>query len=285
MASLSCMTFDTFYPRWRDDLLNFGWLDLSDLHFVQPGGVLCVLIGIIETVKRLSRAVLRIPSLSQVRSYLARIGFFELLPDHVDIEPALTQEEIEKPHIYKGHCDSVLEMTPIASRGQLREVVECVRQTTERELNYDQDLSNAWAVMLSEIGDNALKHSGESQFIGLMQAFGQGQRRRVELAIGDNGCGVANSLASNERYDHLVGRDGDAIVTALQSGASRLEGVRLYPGNGLPSVQETTKRHGGSLDVRSGSAKHCAKGDTDGWTIDTPFLAGTQVVVSLPAIY
>jgi hypothetical protein len=284
MASLTCTTFDTYFPLWQDDLTQSGWLDLSEIDFVVPGGVLCFFFGIIETVKHWTHAVIHLPLVSEVRSYLARLGFFNLLPNHIEIEPALTQQEVDKSHMYNGQSDSVLEMTPITSRDHLNGIIERVMQTTERKLGFDKDLSRDWGLVLSEIGGNALRHSGEGQFIGVMQAFGQGKRRRIELAIGDDGQGVATSLSTNDRYD-FAGRDGDAIETALADGTSRLEGIQAYSGNGLPAVRCQTIAHGGWLTVRSGEAKRCIKSKTQSEvTVASPYLAGTQVVVSLPAI-
>ena len=256
MNALSTYTFDTLFPPWETTLLLTQCLDLGSLDFVTPGGMLLLLFGLVHTLRSLPSILLSVP-IGGVRSYLARAGFFNALPAAVGVLPQLAPDERAMPILHGGNSASLLELTAIDSLDTLDNLLDKIIDTTEHQLGYTKKVALDLGVVVSELGRNALEHAGQCRAAGLMQLYGQGMQRRLELAIGDNGIGVAQSLICSGRYD-LIGGDREAIETAIKPNVSCLSDITR--GSGLDCVVTKTNQYGGRLDIRSGSAKASRSG-------------------------
>ena len=280
MIQLNPISFDTLFPQWVSALESTHILDLSGLGFVVPGGLLFLFFGLLEALRKLPYARLIIPRLHKLRGYLARIGFFHQLPVSVCVEPALESYEREIPLVYHGNSISVFELTRIDTRQTLRGLIGKVSDTSQEYLGYDEEKAHDLETFISELGDNALRHADAKHVYSLMQGYGQGSDRRLELGIGDDGMGVAQSLSQAHDYN-FVGQDAEALTVAVKPRVSCLIDSDPFRGNGLADVVTKTYDNSGTLNIRSGSARYRHRGEAR-WIFDVPRLRGTQVVISLP---
>ena len=255
-----------------------GVLDLRQLHFVTPGGVVLLFYGILQAINHRVSAVLRLGK-GQVRQYLARIGFFRALPSTVTIEPALSEEERFSETAYLGDCPTLLEFNEFSTFDEVRAIVDKVRRTAVDELDYSMKEAKKIAILFSEIAHNAVEHGGEVQAVALMQVYRNASKPRLEFVIGDNGMGIQRSLSTNPLYHHLDS-DKAAIAESVLVEVSRTKDKTA--GNGLAHVMREIKHQGGMVDIRSGAGKLHHRGNAKhSHTLDVPNVSGTQVILSL----
>lgn len=281
MATLDSSTFDTLFPLWQADLLATGVLNLASIDFVRPDGMILLVLGVIHLLRDLPYIVIRIPIEHHVRSYLARAGFFAALPDEVIVTPELTRNETFKPIRFNGNCASLLELSLAKTSEELPALIDKIVDATEHLLKYSNQAACDIGILVSEVWQNATQHSSGSISAGVMQVYGDGTQRRLVLAIGDDGIGIANSLRENEQYKNII-NDSDAIKMAVKPKVSRLTDETR--GNGLHRVVNRTTRNDGVVCIRSGTARYRYQGERHAhWNHHVPHLPGTQVVISLAA--
>lgn len=280
MITLDSFSFDTLFPLWQEQLISTGVLSLASVDFVCPDGMILLFLGLVYVLRELPYIVLYVPNVD-VRSYLARVGFFNALPQRVTVEPRLTRKELSKSIRFNANCASLLELTIVESINDLPKLLDKIVDAAERFLHYSNELACDVGVLVSEIWQNAIEHGQGNYAAGVMQVYGEGPRRRLELAIGDDGVGIAYSLNQNKKYKN-INNDQDAIEKAVLPKVSGL--LDSTRGNGLTKVVEKTTEQNGILNIRSGSAKFRFQGERNArFNHHVPNLPGTQVVVSLAA--
>lgn len=280
MVTLDSYSFDTLFPLWQAQLISTGVLSLAAVDFVRPDGMILLLLGLVYVLHELPYIILEIPNID-MRAYLARAGFFNALPSNVIVEPSLTRDELCKADRYNGNCASLLELTIVESVNELPKLLDRIVEAAECLLHYPSDLACDVGILVSEVWQNAIEHGKGKYTAGVMQVYGRGKHRRLVLAIGDNGIGIASSLIGNEKFKH-IDNDLDAIETAIMPKVSGL--LDTTRGNGLARVVEKTTKQNGILNIRSGSARLRRQGERNAhWNHHLPKLPGTQIVVSLAA--
>ena len=281
MATLHSYSFDTLFPLWYDQLITTGVLSLASIDFVRPDGMVLLFLGLVYVLQELPYIRLQVP-IGHVRSYLARAGFFDALPSAVRVEPRLTNDELCKSSRFNGNCSSLLELTLAKTETELQTLLDRIVDAAERLLSYPSTAACDIGILVSEIWQNSIQHGDARYSPGVMQVYGEGPNRRLELAVGDDGIGIAKSLSENEKYKNLID-DCDAINTAVMPKVSRLVNDATR-GNGLTRVVRQTAERNGIVCIRSGSARSRYQGEKNAsWNNHVPHLPGTQVVVSLLA--
>jgi hypothetical protein len=139
------------------------------------------------------------------------------------------------------------------------------------------DLNNLLRV-LSELCSNIYQHSGDSHGCALIQKYEERMQDRVSvcLAVGDLGCGVAESLRA--RHGSIGSEPLDYLKAALAGRSSRA----TRGGLGLRWTEEIARSAGGYLWLRSDTAALLARspGEVSAYTDLAP-VGGTQVAVEL----
>lgn len=256
-----------------------GILDLGQIVRATVGGLMLLLRGLSDFVARNTPVTLLIPT-GDLRSYMARIGFFRFLPLEVNVQPALSEDEGLKWLTYKSKNDGLLEFTLLNDEDAVSRMADQVHHISTTKLGYSEVPAAALCCTLSEIGKNTFEHSGQSKAIVTMQTYPHGKIPRVELVIADAGQGIKKKL-DKSKYASAIKDDESAINLAIQPRISSKD--HEHAGNGLSSVVGFTKELNGILDIRSGAAKHHVRGaDKTAWSLSVPQINGTQVIFSLP---
>lgn len=130
---------------------------------------------------------------------------------------------------------------------------------------------------LLEICNNAIEHGGTGHGFATAQVYRHGHEdQRIDFAIGDSGIGIRESLT---KAQFKVRNDRDALELALTSdvSSSREPGR----GHGLPDVTHNIVAVGGTVTLRSGSAR-IKKGWNGVHHRDVQEMAGTVFGASIP---
>lgn len=230
----------------------FADLDLKDITFIDPYGMLCLLeLGELHKSKRISRT-LYLPQSTDVLKYLDRLNFFRFAGEYFKLEPA----ELYYFDRYQRnpHSDVLLEITAIEKTDDIHFIVKKVRNRAhiilERHLNYSEKAINGFIVALSEICQNILEHSENTGFVGIQKYhFHNMNKNVVKIAVMDAGIGFRKSLSKRFFFQN----DLEAIDKALLQGTSRYKDEGR--GHGLAAVRRFVRQWNGKLSIRSGTAK------------------------------
>jgi len=284
MATLDSNSFDTFFPQWQKQLMYTGALSLATVSFVRPDGLLLLFLGLIFLLQEWPYFRLRVPANSDVRSYLVRAGFFSALPEDVIVEPRLSDDELFRAARFNGSAASLLELSIAKTSQDVEHLANKVVDATQQFLGCANNVACDFGILVSEIWQNAIHHGKGNYSAGVMQVYRRDSNYELQLAIGDDGVGIATSLRDNTKY-HDITNDQDAIETAVMPGVSSIsELLDSTRGYGLARVIKKMKEESGILNIRSGSAKYRYLGERNAHVNHrVPDLPGTQVVVSLAA--
>lgn len=140
--------------------------------------------------------------------------------------------------------DSLLEIRPLRSRDDVRQLTELVYNRVESE---DAEVAHALHLALAEVGSNVCDHS---QTIGFMAAQTIAEHGVLRFAVADSGVGLLGTLAGRGASD-----DRSALNMAL-SGTSRTPSPGH--GNGLPSTVDIVSSLQGEVLLASGFAATAA---------------------------
>lgn len=241
-------TFEFILPS----ALKHDSLDLREIHFIDPYGM----VGILEIGESLKskgeRHNLRLPESESVLKYLERMDFFKYADKYFDLEPL--QPVIADKYLRSSYSDVLLEITPIEKSDDIHFIVGKVKSRAhtilERHLHYNERAIDGFIVALSEICQNILEHSEDTGFVGVQKYHFQSIGKNVvKIAVMDIGIGFRKSL--EERF--TLRNDLDAIEKALLYGASRYSDEGR--GHGLRAVRRFIEEWNGKLSIRSGTAR------------------------------
>jgi anti-sigma regulatory factor (Ser/Thr protein kinase) len=185
-------------------------------------------------------------------------------------------------HMYdhrQGRNPVLIELTRLTTSDELPELLDRAIDTLRLVRANVYDAYDV-AALLSELAGNVLEHGGGSGYLA-MQVYGSGQARFLELAIGDGGPGIRQSLHTNPSLPRMTD-DLQAIIAAIRTGVSSSQ--EPTRGTGLHQMLRIVIGHGGSAQIRTGSAKvRWRAGRPTGSGFVVPHLGGTQVSFSIPA--
>lgn len=260
-------------------------IDLSDVSFIDPYGMLALLeIGDLMKEQGL-RKKCALPRSGEVLKYLERMDFFKFaakcfLIDHEG--PA-----IETKFLRSQDTDVLLEITPISKSDDIHYIVGTVKERAhtilDRHLHYDERGINGFIVALSEVCQNIIEHSDNKGYVGIQKYYWRNiDKNIVKIAVMDIGKGFKKTLS--ERFP--VRSDYDAIERGLLHGASRY--AEKGRGHGLTAVRRFLSEWRGKLSIRSGTARlsiipHWSKGKRKEENL--AFFPGAQISIVLPEMY
>jgi hypothetical protein len=214
------------------------------------------------------------------RTYLARAGFFEQLDNTIRIEPPLQPSETFH-QVYRGGNINLLELTQLDATTLLPTCLDQIVAVLRTRLRYKRPDAYDTAIMISEVSQNIADHATSAHGYLMLQVFGKGTKRFLQIGIADSGCGIKQSLQKNPRFHHITG-DATALRCATSPGTS--EFTDQTRGTGLYHLLRITISQQGMVRVQSG----------DGVLVHKPSYArpwittastrrpGTHVAITLP---
>lgn len=248
MTNLSDDTFELFLPR----VSNYDFVDLRNLSFIDPYGM----VGILEAGRlyhsRGMGKVLLLPESENVLRYLERMDFFKYAERYYHLGPG--KPDLPDKFFRSSQSDVLLEITPIENSDDIHFIVGSVKKRAhtilEKHLHYDENAINGFIVALSEVCQNIIEHSENTGFVGIQKYhFQKLDMNVVKIAVMDLGIGFRESLS--ERIPAVS--DIDAIEKALLHGVSRHRDEGR--GHGLKAVRQFVKKWNGKISIRSETAK------------------------------
>lgn len=246
-------------------------IDLRNLYFIDSYA-LVTLLTIATLFAQWGESVLvRLPRAQGPKTYMARMHFFELLPDNVELDG-------ERP-IAGEHARWLVPLTRLdISAGEFG--VEQIANFVYPQL--PRRLAGGFTEAIAEIGMNVVQHSqAEVGFVAAQRFEKQYQTRkppRVQLVMGDAGIGIRSSLATVHPEVAKM-TDEQAILKALEPGVTSKPGIQS--GVGLDTVREYTAMFQGVLRIRSDRATVVLRRGHLAESRPVPGLSGTIVAVEL----
>lgn len=246
-------------------------LDMGAIGFVRPYGVVALVSAARCLSKRSGRAVCLSNIPSEVHSYLHRMNLFQVggawlrCSDHLDDE-----------WLRSDYTANLLELTTIGRTDDVETAVARARRIFSQWLAIPN--LGELCIVLSELCANIYQHSGDPFGCVLIQKYGPSRGRvTVDLAVGDLGCGIRQSLS--RRHGAIAQGTIGYLREALSGKSARRSG---RGGLGLRRVEQVVASSGGYLWLRSEDAGILSRGPSR--TIDNVSLVtipGTQVAVEL----
>jgi hypothetical protein len=221
-------------------------VDASQLDWIEPMG-LVQLVLLMHHAAQLSPSVVFVaPNRYDLNHYLARMGFYDHIPESVERQNAIDPAAVHR----RKDCDVLIPIKSFMTAGDVEELVEGVTKFLQRMVS-DKAIPGAIYSTLREaipeLAGNAASHA-RSPHGGYMaaQTYGRGSY----LAVADLGVGIRQHLTRNPQWAFLK-TDEEAVTKAMESGVSGTSDRRGY---GFDYVlDELEQTAGAELYVRSGN--------------------------------
>jgi anti-sigma regulatory factor (Ser/Thr protein kinase) len=261
-------------------------LDARGAQWASPYGLLGILTaGQAMAEAGRPRQLLAVPASQEVRSYWARIGFFQQAAELFELHGKVPKVAASGP------SDSLLDVTPIRAMEDVHEVVNRISESAARilrsELGLERTAAGRFSMALSEACQNIVEHAGTSGWVAAQTyTFRRRLGRRVAvIAVSDAGIGFRRSLESTHarRFGDRWG-DGTALEAALIQNVSRFRDPGR--GQGFRQIKPFLEKWEGKISIRSGTARLAI---VPPWDEDVPlnaglpFFPGAQVQITIPA--
>ncbi|MBI4338319.1 MAG: hypothetical protein HY680_00010 [Chloroflexi bacterium] len=249
-------------------------IDLRNCDFVWPSAALWCVVYSLLARKRESRVDLLVPSNLGVCSYLASIGFFDLLKKE---QIAVDDRGIPQP---RGQ-QYILPLTRFTAT---IEVDHLINSTYERLQQLGQGSANLYAIVSENFGElamNAVQHAQSPiGAFGLIQFYTFAQGERFVCAVADGGIGVRKSLEKNPANVGRVPYDWVALEYATKE---RVTGtLDSHRGIGLFGVAEDMRKPERSLLFHSGIGSLMIEGLTPSDARRVNLFPGTLASMFIP---
>ncbi len=216
-------------------------IDLRDVRVVYPPGSVALLLASRYRHDLGFETIIRCPENPDVLNYLERIDFFRKAKEYVCFEP-----DVESLARNRRNPSNKLTELLTPSEAGFPEVLDVVAAFL-REHSPAQARSTYSALdeLLCNIDDHSAPGFDAAYSCAQIQVF----REAVELALGDLGIGILNSLSRNTSLPPLAS-DAAALNGALIHRYSRLANNRTR-GGGLRRAADVIIQRGGEFRVRS----------------------------------
>lgn len=259
-------------------------LNAKRVRWVSPYGLIGLLaVGRVIRDRTGHAPSIEAPENREVHSYWDFMGFWEAAQGIFDV-PSVP------PRLFGPH-DALLQITSIRSNRDVHTVVERVRERAasilEKRLHYPKPAVIQFSVMLSEVCQNIIEHSGADGWVCAQTYHYRARlgREVLMLAVMDVGVGFQGSLASEHarRYGESWS-SATALEAALLYGESRFRDPGR--GQGLQAIRRQVGRWDGELAIRSGNAQIALVPDWDDLPAmqrDLPSFPGAQILIVMPA--
>ncbi len=255
-------------------------IDLSPVKFLKPPALIGLLV-LIERIALVSdsagfriRLTIHPPENKYVLDYLYKVRFPEALelsaswhiPDHL---------------VMTSRLRPVIPITRFRTAEDVEQIAIDMQSTFRTELMGLATLLQPCHVIFSELADNILHHANSGGGFVLAQQYNYTRQPMLEIAIGDCGIGITQSLRQNTQYSSQINSDEDALLLALQDGVTRFDD--RYRGFGLGHVENEIRNiEDRSLTMRSGTGYVIIHGGGYTFHDSCKFYPGTLAHVAIP---
>jgi hypothetical protein len=273
-SPLNLGTLEAFLAGVRAS--RFSTVDLSPFDFIDVyASVVLALTVRHACIRNHEPPDLLLPQNEDVRAYLARQDFFKQIGRWYEVDDEIKLLESRQ---WAGN-PRVAPLTVIESEDDVSGIVNRIRKLLRsQQFGVPKTIADAVWRVLSETLQNIPQHaSGDRDSPECGFAALQLYRGAVDIAVGDVGIGLRQSLAQNPRY--LRCSDRLAQKAILVDGASRIS-VRGR-GNGLQLTGQTIAKLSGTLRVQSGDTVTYYSG-RNYRQVSCPVFPGTQVLIRIP---
>jgi anti-sigma regulatory factor (Ser/Thr protein kinase) len=221
--------------------------------------------------------VLRVDE-AAVRRDLWRCGFVQVVHPVTTLEPPLViapgadQEPQTSPLL--------LNVTRLATSADLPALLERIIEILRQRLHYRPDDACDVATAVSELCQNTFDHNAHAGAFLAMQVASWADPRCLEIAIADDGAGLAATLRRNPHHAPLAS-DLEAIQVAVQRGTSAYDDPTR--GTGLYHLLALIAKQAGVVQIRSGTATvRYQRDQPQAWASAVPWRPGVHVTLTLP---
>lgn len=278
-TKLDSISFDQFVQDHHPLTSGDGRLHLTGLTLITTGA-LVPLAALCRAMARVGKTPVIHTADYAVRRYLLRSQFVRAVQDVAQFEPQVSAaEEILYGQLH-GSNPMLLEITRIDNGAALPALLDRIVRTLRYRLKYRKRDAFDITTAVSEICQNTFDHNRGTAGLIAMQVYGRGKKRFLEIAVSDDGEGLAATLRRNPR-NAAIRTDLQAIQKATKLGTSEHDDPTR--GTGLYHLLEITYQHQGSVQIRSGSSKVRYRMDMKrGWAFTVLPTPGVHVALTLP---
>ena len=260
-------------PRDND----FDWesvtIDLSHCEFVRPAAVLwCTIYSLLVANKDIP-CKLEPPSNLGVRSYLNRLGLFQVL-ESAGVEIG----NLSMPNPDQGHL--ILPLTRLDTVRQVEELENSIEGNLVQSRLSSANLYDHVNWAFGELANNAVEHADSPVRYGYVQYYDFEAQPRFVCAVADGGIGIRESLLKNPDHENKVPNDVHAIEYALEENVSTFGSTR---GLGLAHIVELVLPPNRDLNITSGNGFLHVDGKWQTTSRYSNLFPGTSAFVNVPA--
>jgi hypothetical protein len=228
---------------------GLGVLDFSELEFALPFGIVSVITVLDSEAHSFDHLRLVCPESRDCLSYLGVSGFFEHLPDSVEL--IADQGFADKSGSWKPN--TLLPLTRLDSSEDVDDVAQKVRERVSTMIEEggkkEAGIKRRLPSTSKELCQNIFDHAQVNRGWVAAQRYSKVQTPYIELAIGDAGRGVRASLS--ERYPDLREKEhAEVLHRAIEQGLSRR--TNRGRGMGFYVLKKAAKKLDGRFLLRSG---------------------------------
>ncbi len=217
--------------------------DLRKISRIDAYGSMSLLIACVNLLEKRVPLFLIVSDTVSI-STLCLIGFFKELDRRFNGQYFLNVDDLPKNPETKGYS-AFLPFKYIAFGGQETQLLASLAPLLQKQ-EYDSDIAGYIGWMMGEVADNSLTHAKGPCYV-LMGQFSK-ENKFLQIAVGDTGKGIFNSLKENPKYSSLL--DEVAFIKAFQSTVSCWPDTKPR-GKGLCDVLSLAMRSHSILRVDS----------------------------------
>lgn len=257
-------------------------LDLSNLVFVDPYSMVCLLLLGKHILKSTGEKLKLINIPVNIHQYLSRMDFFK--------GNIFTSGKLNEKLLYKrsSFSNRVIEITAIPNKEResikaISRIISLFRERANYILKYwlSAPVIDYFVTVISEVCQNIFEHSLDSGYC-TMQTYSMGTEHIVKLVIADSGIGIKQSFAN--RSDIVFESNAKLIEMAL---TTPISSKRRF-GYGLCQVNTIIEKLRGAIFIRSADSSVAVMYNKNFGGVSHSFLRndlmeypGTQIVISL----
>jgi anti-anti-sigma regulatory factor len=219
-------------------------LDMSQVTWIVPSGVLSLVIFVRYANKLTNHKVCLLSCQTDVTAYLKRVDFFETCREWAyTTDSVLPGEELSRSEA----STSLLELSAIRDGEDVRRIADRTSGILSQWLTLGSSQQSDLISILSEMCENICEHSQDIGHVAIQRY----RRHRiglteVRIAVCDMGLGIRNSLIPV--HGEFGSSSVEYILAALAGRSAR---GKNRTGNGFQNVQQIIQRCRGTLYVRS----------------------------------
>lgn len=241
IGSLDCLT----YPHrliLNSDIIQ---IDMKDLRFVHPSGVIGLLCFLEKCGSIGKNFEILLPIDAEVCDYFSKIDLLTALQKFAAVSG---DTEGIRPAI-----DRVTPIIPVMSfstRQEVDNIAQIIEDAWHDQMHVGNLLEPCYTITV-ELAINVVEHSETTHGWVLAQKYEYPDENIIEIAVGDSGIGVRRSLRSNPKYASIISDDVTAIKMAVSERVTRYRRDPLR-GCGLSQICSMVGFPDRRLTIRSG---------------------------------